>query len=42
MHHAAYENVKNELINWISLVREQNIEEMNKAASTIENWLEYM
>ena len=42
MHHATYENVKNQLINWISLVREQNIEEMNEAASTIENWLEYM
>ena len=42
MHHAAYENVKNELINWISLVREQNIEEMNEAACIIENCLEYM
>lgn len=36
-HHATYENVKNQLINWISLVREQNIEEMNEAANTIEN-----
>ena len=41
-HHATYENVKNQLINWISLVREQNIEEMNEAANTIENWLEYI
>ena len=41
-HHATYENVKNQLINWISLVREQNIEEMNEAANTIENWIEYI
>ena len=41
-HHATYENVKNQLISWISLVREQNIEEMNEAANTIENWLEYI
>lgn len=41
-HHATYENVKNQLINWISLVKEQNIEEMNEAANTIENWLEYI
>ncbi len=42
MHHATYENVKNQLISWISLVREQNIEEMNETANTIENWLEYI
>lgn len=41
-HHATYENVKNQLINWIALVREQNIEEMNEAVNTIENWLEYI
>ena len=41
-HHALYIDVKNELINWISLVREQNICEMNEAANTIENWLEYI
>ena len=41
-HHATYENVKSQLINWISLVREQNIEEMSVAAKTIENWLEYI
>ncbi len=41
-HHATYENIKNQLINWIALVREQNIEEMNEAANTIENWLEYI
>lgn len=41
-HHATYENVKNQLINWIALVREQNIEEMSEAANTIENWLEYI
>lgn len=35
-HHATYENVKSQLINWISLVREQNIEEMSEAANTIE------
>ena len=33
-HHATYENVKNQLINWIALVREQNIEEMSEAANT--------
>ena len=41
-HHATYENVKSQLINWIALVREQNIEEMSVAANTIENWLEYI
>ena len=41
-HHATYENIKNQLINWISLVREQNVTEMNEAANTIENWLEYI
>ena len=41
-HHATYENVKSQLINWIALVREQNIEEMSEAANTIENWLEYI
>lgn len=35
-HHATYENVKSQLINWISLVREQNIEEMSEAANIIE------
>ena len=35
-HHATYENVKSQLINWISLVREQNIEEISEAANTIE------
>ena len=41
-HHATYENVKSQLINWISLVREQNIEEMSVAAKTIKNGLEYI
>ena len=41
-HHATYENVKSQLINWIALVREQNIEEMSESANTIENWLEYI
>ena len=41
-HHATYENVKSQLINWIALVREQNIEEMSEASNTIENWLEYI
>ena len=41
-HHATYEDVKIQLINWISLVREQNIAEMNEAANTIENWLEHI
>ena len=29
-HHALYDDVKNQLINWIALVREQNIVEMNE------------
>ena len=41
-HHATYEDVKIQLINWISLVREQNIAEMNEGANTIENWLEHI
>ena len=41
-HHAKYEDVKSQLLNWISLVREQDIPEMGEAASTIENWLEYI
>ena len=41
-HHATYEDVEKQLINWISLVREQNVDEMNEAANTIENWLEYI
>ena len=41
-HHATNENVKSQLINWIALVREQNIAEMSEAAHTIENWLEYI
>lgn len=41
-HHATIEDVENQLLNWISLVREQNIAEMNEAANTIENWLEYI
>ena len=41
-HYATYENVKSQLINWISLVREQNIEKMSVAAKTIKNWLEYI
>ena len=41
-HHATYEDVEMQLINWISLVRGQNIDEMNEAANTIENWLEYI
>lgn len=41
-HRATYENVKSQLINWIALVREQNIEEMSEVANTIENWLEYI
>ena len=41
-HHATYENVKSQLINWISLVREQNIEKMSVAAKTIKIWLEYI
>lgn len=41
-HHALYDDVKNQLINWIALVREQNIAEMNEVANTIENWLDYI
>ena len=41
-HHATYEDVEKQLLSWISLVREQDIPEMVEAASTIENWLEYI
>lgn len=41
-HHATYKDVEKRLINWIFLVREQNVVEMNEAANTIENWLEYI
>ncbi len=41
-HHATYEDVEKQLLNWISIVREQNIEEMIEASNTIENWLEYI
>ena len=41
-HHATYEDVEKQLLNWISLVKEQDISEMVEAASTIENWLEYI
>ena len=41
-HHATYEDVENQLVNWISIIRKQNIDEMNEAANTIENWLEYI
>ena len=40
--HTTYENAKKELLNWISLVRDSNIKEMNEAANTIEHWLEYI
>ena len=41
-HHATHKDVEKQLINWISLVREQNVVEMNETANTIENWLEYI
>ena len=42
INHATYEDAKTQLLNWISLCREQNIEEFIEASKTIENWLEYI
>lgn len=42
INHATYEDAKQQLLNWISLCREQKIEEFIEASNTIENWLEYI
>lgn len=40
--HGTYENVKEQIISWIELCEESEIEEFKEAAKTIENWLEYI
>lgn len=40
--HGTYENVKEQLLSWIDLCRESEIEEFIEASKTIENWLEYI
>ena len=42
INHATNEDAKQQLLNWISLCREQKIEEFIEASNTIENWLEYI
>ena len=42
IHHATYEDTKKQIINWITLCRENKIEEFIEASKTIENWLEYI
>ena len=42
INHAVYEDAKQQLLNWISLCREQKIKEFIEASNTIENWLEYI
>ena len=42
IHYSIYEYAENEIKEWIETVRSYNIEEMNNAASTIENWLPYI
>lgn len=42
LHYSNYEYAKEEIEEWIEVVRSYEIEEMNEAANTIENWLEYI
>lgn len=42
VNHATIEDAKSQLLNWIELVRTTELEEMNEAANTVENWLEYI
>ena len=42
VHYSIYEYSEDEIKEWIETVRSYNIEEMNNAASTIENWLPYI
>jgi len=42
VNHATYEDCKEQFLCWIDLCKESKIEEYIKAASTIENWLEYI
>ena len=40
LYNVKYENAKEELKKWIKKSREANIDEMNNAANTIENWID--
>ena len=40
VNHATHKEAERQILSWIELVRESQIEEMNEAADTIENWLE--
>ena len=42
VHYSVYEYAEEEIKEWIETVKNYNIEEMNNAASTIENWLPYI
>ena len=42
VHYTTYEYAEDEIKEWIDTVKNYNIEEMNNAASTIENWLPYI
>ena len=42
INHAAYEDAKVQLMNWIDLCKNSNIKEFEEASATIENWLEYI
>lgn len=40
VNYSDYEHCKTEMLNWIDLCRESNIEEFIEASKTIENWLD--
>ena len=42
VHYTVYEYAEDEIKGWLETVRSYNIEEMDNAASTIENWLPYI
>lgn len=42
LHYSNYEYAKDEIEEWIEVVRSYEIAEMNEAANTIENWLPYI
>lgn len=42
INHATYNDAKEQLLNWIDLCYESEIEEFKSAANTINNWLEYI
>ena len=42
VNHSLYENVTADLLAWINLCEESNIEEFIEASKTINNWIEYI